>query len=99
MKTLTKLFIFLSVFQVNSQIAGESTYEFLNISSSPRQLALGGKEITLFDFDVNQPSINPASLNSRMNNNLAINFSNYFSLNFSWIRRPVFLSTWMHRSS
>ena len=79
MKTLTKLFIFLSVFQVNSQIAGESTYEFLNISSSPRQLALGGKEITLFDFDVNQPSINPASLNSRMNNNLAINFSNYFS--------------------
>jgi hypothetical protein len=79
MKSFIKLFFFLSVFQVCSQIAGESTYEFLNISSSPRQLALGGKEITLFDFDVNQPSINPASLNSRMNNNLAINFSNYFS--------------------
>ena len=79
MKTFLKLFIFLSVFQVYSQISGESTYEFLNISSSPRQLSLGGKEITLFDFDVNQPSINPASLNSRMNNNLAINFSNYFS--------------------
>jgi len=79
MKTFTKLFIFLSAFNVNSQIAGESTYEFLNISSSPRQLALGGKEITLFDFDVNQPSINPASINSRMDNNLAINFSNYFS--------------------
>jgi len=79
MKTFTKLFIFLSAFNVNSQIAGESTYEFLNISSSPRQLALGGKEITLFDFDVNQPSINPASINSRMDNNLAINFFNYFS--------------------
>mgnify|MGYP001465966234 FL=1 len=26
-----------------SQIAGESTYQFLNIPSSPRQLALGGK--------------------------------------------------------
>tara|TARA_B110000238_G_scaffold72741_1_gene80035 strand:- start:755 stop:1771 length:1017 start_codon:yes stop_codon:yes gene_type:complete len=79
MKTFTKLFILLCFFEVNSQIAGESTYQFLNISSSPRQLALGGKEITLYDFDVNQPSINPASLNSRMDNNLSINFSNYFS--------------------
>ena len=79
MKIFTKLFILLCFFEVNSQIAGESTYQFLNISSSPRQLALGGKEITLYDFDVNQPSINPASLNSRMDNNLSINFSNYFS--------------------
>ena len=79
MKTFTKLFILLCFFEVNSQIAGESTYQFLNISSSPRQLGLGGKEITLYDFDVNQPSINPASLNSRMDNNLSINFSNYFS--------------------
>ena len=79
MKTFAKLFILLCFFEVNSQIAGESTYQFLNISSSPRQLALGGKEITLYDFDVNQPSINPASLNSRMDNNLSINFSNYFS--------------------
>ena len=83
MKTFAKLFILLCFFEVNSQIAGESTYQFLNISSSPRQLALGGKEITLYDFDVNQPSINPASLNSRMDNNLSINFSNYFSdINF-----------------
>ncbi|MDA9356967.1 type IX secretion system protein PorQ [Flavobacteriaceae bacterium] len=79
MKTFIKLFFLLSVFQLNSQIAGESTYQFLNLSSSPRQLALGGKEITLFDFDVNQPSINPASINSRMDNNLSINFSNYLS--------------------
>ena len=79
MKIFTKLFILLCFFEVNSQIAGESTYQFLNISSSPRQLGLGGKEITLYDFDVNQPSINPASLNSRMDNNLSINFSNYFS--------------------
>jgi hypothetical protein len=79
MKTFIKLFILLCFFEVNSQIAGESTYQFLNIPSSPRQLALGGKEITLFDFDVNQPSVNPASLNSMMDNNLSINFSNYFS--------------------
>jgi len=79
MKTFAKLFILLCFFEVNSQVAGESTYQFLNISSSPRQLALGGKEITIYDFDVNQPSINPASLNSRMDNNLSINFSNYFS--------------------
>ena len=35
-----------------SQTAGESTYQFLNISSSPRQLALGGKVITNQGSDV-----------------------------------------------
>ena len=35
-----------------SQIAGESTYQFLNIPSSPRHLALGGKNVTIQDDDV-----------------------------------------------
>lgn len=79
MKNLFKLFFLFCLFDASSQVAGESVYQFLNITTSPRQLALGGKEITLFDYDVNQPSVNPASLNIRMNNNFSINFSNYFS--------------------
>ena len=51
----------------------------LNISSSPRQLALGGKEITYFGSNVNQPLINPSSINVLMDNNFSINYSNYIS--------------------
>jgi hypothetical protein len=53
MKNLFKLIFLFSLCDASSQVAGESAYQFLNITTSPRQLALGGKEITLFDYDVN----------------------------------------------
>ncbi|GGD33354.1 penicillin-binding protein [Flavobacterium orientale] len=46
--------------------------------TSPRQAALGGKTITLFDYDVNQGHFNPASINSEMHNQLAVNYGSYF---------------------
>ena len=33
-----------------AQIGGNSTYQFLNLISSPRQAALGGKVITIMMF-------------------------------------------------
>lgn len=60
-----------------AQLGGESTYQFLNLISSPRQAALGGKVITNFDFDVTSGLYNPASINSDMHNQLAVNYSNY----------------------
>ena len=65
--TLLTIILFTTI-SVFSQIAGESTYQFLNISSSPRQLALGGKTITNFDYDVSQALYNPAVINSDMDN-------------------------------
>jgi hypothetical protein len=59
------------------QVGGESVYRFLNLVSSPRQAALGGKTITLYDYDVNQPLYNPASINDEMDGKLAINYANY----------------------
>ena len=79
MKNTLLIIILFTTIPVFSQIAGESTYQFLNISSSPRQLALGGKTITNFDYDVSQALYNPAVINSDMDNNLAINFFNYFA--------------------
>jgi len=46
--------------------------------TSPRQAALGGKTITIYDEDVNQAQFNPASINADMDNHLAINYANYF---------------------
>jgi hypothetical protein len=60
------------------QIGGQSVYQFLNLVNSPRQAALGGKIITLFDEDVNQAQYNPACINDKMNNQLSANYGNYF---------------------
>lgn len=74
---LTVLFMFLLAFPAFSQVGGENVYQFLNLISSPRQAALGGKTITTYDYDVNQPLFNPASINEEMNGRLALNYSNY----------------------
>lgn len=60
------------------QIGGQSIYQFLNLVTSPRQAALGGKIITIYDNDVNQANFNPATINSEMDNHLAVNYGSYF---------------------
>ena len=77
MKKIVILLLLIPVF-VFPQVGGESIYNFLNISSSARQAALGGKVYTLLD-DVNQPFWNPAALNENMNNILAVNYLNYLT--------------------
>ncbi|WPR70751.1 type IX secretion system protein PorQ [Flavobacterium sp. NG2] len=71
------LFLFFCSFSY-SQIGGKSVYQFLNLVTSPRQAALGGKIITIYDEDVNQGIFNPASINPDMHNHLAINYGSYF---------------------
>jgi hypothetical protein len=60
------------------QIGGQSVYQFLNLVTSPRQAALGGKTVTIYDEDVNQANFNPATINDQMDNHLAMNYGNYF---------------------
>jgi hypothetical protein len=59
------------------QIGGRSVYQFLNLVTSPRQAALGGKVLTFYDEDVNQALFNPATINPEMDNHLAVNYGNY----------------------
>jgi hypothetical protein len=61
-----------------SQVGGRSVYQFLNLVTSPRQAALGGKTITIFDNDVNQAHFNPATINAEMDNKLALNYGSYY---------------------
>ncbi|WP_372756538.1 type IX secretion system protein PorQ [Mariniflexile sp.] len=60
-----------------AQVGGESTYQFLNLVSSPRQAALGGKVLTNVDYDVTQGLFNPATINVAMDKQLALNYTSY----------------------
>ncbi|RZJ27763.1 MAG: type IX secretion system protein PorQ [Flavobacterium sp.] len=61
------------------QVGGKSVFEFLNLMTSPRQAALGGKVITIYDQDVNTANFNPATINADMDNHLALNYGSLFS--------------------
>lgn len=75
-----RLFLFILLFTSlsYSQIGGKYTYQFLNLVTSPRQAALGGKTVTLFDYDVNQAIFNPATINPEMDNHLSVNYGSYY---------------------
>jgi hypothetical protein len=73
------LFLMLMICSVSfGQIGGRYTYQFLGLTTSPRQAALGGEIITIYDEDVNQAMSNPAALNADMDNHLAMNYGSYY---------------------
>lgn len=61
-----------------AQIGGKSVYQFLSLVTSPRQAALGGKVLTIYDYDVNQALFNPATINPEMDNRLSVNYGSLF---------------------
>ena len=61
-----------------SQIGGKAVYQFLNLAQSPRQAALGGKTVTVVDYDVNQAFYNPATINAEMHKRLSVNYGSYY---------------------
>lgn len=62
-----------------SQVGGDNIYEFLNLVSSAKIAALGGQNISITDNDVVFAVWNPALLKENMNNQLALNYVNYFA--------------------
>lgn len=72
------LFCILFSLEVISQVGGENVYGFLNISTSARQTALGGKVLTLVD-DINQPIWNPSTINEDINKKVSVNYSSYLA--------------------
>ncbi|MDC7997765.1 type IX secretion system protein PorQ [Gilvibacter sediminis] len=78
-KKIAVLFLLIASATASAQIGGRYTYQFLNLVNSPRQAALGGKVITNYDWDPSQGLYNPASINPEMDNQLQINYVNYFA--------------------
>jgi len=101
MRHLIYVFLFFLSFSAISQVGGRATYQFLNLVTSPRQAALGGKTVTNYDWDVTQALFNPASINPEMDNQLSLNYSNYIgdinygtaSYAYLWDRRTQVLHT------
>ena len=64
---------------VLGQIGGRSTYQFLNLETSARHAALGGKVVTDFKKNPTAGLFNPATVNRTMNKNFAVNYVNYIT--------------------
>lgn len=79
MKKLLVVLCILMTTAAYSQLGGRGTYQFLNLMSSPRQAALGGKIITNYDYDPDSALYNPATINYRMDNQLSANYVNYLA--------------------
>lgn len=72
-------FNFLSCYlSIYAQVGGEEVYQFLNISTSARQVALGGEVLTILD-DVNQPIWNPSVISTDIDNKLSVNYTSYLA--------------------
>ena len=74
MKQILSVFFLLCIQNLLAQVGGESVYQFLNLSSSARQIALGGETLNIMD-DVNQPIWNPSVINTAMDNTVSVNYS------------------------
>lgn len=65
-------------FSIFAQFGGESVFNFLNVTTSAHQTALGGKNLTLIK-DINQPIWNPATINEEMTGQINFNYLNFLS--------------------
>ncbi|MDT7831532.1 type IX secretion system protein PorQ [Flavobacteriaceae bacterium S356] len=72
------IFLALNSLFVTGQVGGEQVYQFLNLSTSSRQVALGGEVLTLID-DVNQPIWNPSTINAELDKQLSVNYTSYLA--------------------
>lgn len=79
------LLIFSSLFFITlssisfGQIGGDNTFEFLNLTSSPRIAAMGGDFLTINDNDITLVSTNPSLINPSMHNYLGVSFVDFYS--------------------
>ena len=83
-KKYTLLFFLLSA----SILAQDGTrvYEFVNITTSPRQAALGGNAQSMWDADPNMSYWNPALANEQSHGQLGMNYISYLAdVNFGTV--------------
>ena len=88
MRTVIPLLLLLISASSYAQVGGERIFNFLNVTTSARQAALGGEILTLTD-DINQPLWNPSTINPEIDNQIGLSYVdfltdvNYGSLSFA----------------
>ena len=88
MRRILLLFMILSSLSSVAQIGGSSTYQFLDLPNSARAASLGGTVISIRDQDLNLAVINPALLDSTLDNQLAFNYTKYLpdvNINYGFV--------------
>jgi hypothetical protein len=65
--------------EASAQIGGDNTYEFLNLTSSPRIAAMGSNILSVKDNDINLALANPSLITPQMHNSLSLSFVDYYS--------------------
>jgi len=83
--TIIMLFLVSSI-NLMGQKGGESVYNFLHLTNSARASALGGDNVSIMDDDINLVFHNPALLSSGMDQNMNLNYVNYFAgINYGYV--------------
>jgi len=62
-----------------SQIGGEGTYQFVDLTNSARVAGLGGVQVAFTDNDLNLVYYNPSLLSDSMRNQLSLNYVRYLA--------------------
>jgi hypothetical protein len=76
---LSIITLLFSIIPAIAQVGGTGTYKFLTLTNSARVAALGSKNISLNDGDLNLVFHNPALLTPEMNKNIALSYIDYFA--------------------
>ena len=71
--------LFLCTTSLSAQTGGDNTFEFLNLTTSARILALGNVLVNTFDDDVNLAQQLPSLNHVGMNHQFSVNFTNYYA--------------------
>jgi hypothetical protein len=59
--------------------AGNGVFQFLDLPVSSRMAALGGKNVSVADYDINFALLNPALLTCKSDNTIGLNMANYLA--------------------
>ena len=73
------LLMILTLHSAMAQLGGSKTYMFLNMTNSARISALGGNFVPVYDHDINLAYSNPSLISEQMNNQISLNYLNYFA--------------------
>ncbi|MFH0866686.1 MAG: type IX secretion system protein PorQ [Bacteroidota bacterium] len=79
------IWIFTSV-NLFAQIGGSYTFAFLNLPNSARIAAMGGNVNAIKDDDISLALVNPSLITTRMHNQVALSFIDYYSdINYGFV--------------
>lgn len=64
---------------IQAQVAGNNTYDFLNLANSARVAAMGGDFLAINDDDITLALTNPSLINTSMNQHLSLSIVDYYA--------------------